>query len=164
MTDNGYANGIHRLSTKRCEYEECIGTPLLIRYPSSTPRTVTRIASNVDIAPTVAELAGATPTRTQDGYSLVPLVRNQTVSNWANDTQGFLIHYTGFGTANDPSPVPGYWGVRAQRFKYVELSTGEKELYDLQSDPYELENLAGQAAYMWPQGAMAQKLQALKER
>jgi len=164
MTDNGYGNGRHRLAAKRCEYEECISTPLLIRYPGGRPRTVTRMATNVDIAETVSELAGATPQRREDGYSLAPFLRGQAVTSWPNDSQGVLIHYIGYGNPSDPSPVPPYWGVRTQRYKYVELGTGEKELYDLQVDPWELDNRAGQPQFGAIQSNLAKKLKALKAR
>ena len=165
MTDNGYANGVHRVITKRCEYEECISTPLLIRYPFAPHRSVESIASNVDIAPTIADLAGATPTRSQDGYSLVPLLQaGSPPPVWPNDQDGLLIHYIGFGTSADPSGIPLYWGVRTRGFKYVELSTGERELYDLNADPYELQNRAGQTGYLFRQAEMKAKLGRLKSR
>ena len=65
MTDNGYSFGEHRWQTKRCEFNECSRTPMLIRYPTLPGRhDTTHLLSNVDIAATIAELAGATiPTR-----------------------------------------------------------------------------------------------------
>jgi arylsulfatase A-like enzyme len=163
MTDNGYANGRHRFSTKRCEYEECIETPLLVRYPGFTPHTVDQMATNVDIAPTFAELAGATPGIHQDGYSLVPLL-DQSVTTWKQDDAGVLIEYIGFGNPSDPSPVPGYWGVRTRQYKYVELSTGEKELYDLTADPWELQNRADDPALASVQQQLKKQLNALKAK
>jgi arylsulfatase A-like enzyme len=122
------------------------------------------MTSNVDIAPTIAQLAGASPQRAQDGFSLVPLLTGEFAGTWKHDARGVLIHYIGFGTATDPSPVPGYWGVRTRRYKYVELSTGEKELYDLAADPWELENRAGQVDYSDIQTDLRQKLQYLKAK
>lgn len=164
MTDNGYANGSHRLAPKRCEYEECITTPLLIRYPGTKGRQSNKLVSNVDIAPTVAQLAGALPQRKQDGYNLVPLLQPTPPSQWPTDSAGLLLHYIGYGVPGDPSPVPGYWGIRQGRYKYVELSTGEKELYDLQADPYELQNQANQPTYSITQATLANKLQSLKNK
>jgi arylsulfatase A-like enzyme len=164
LTDNGYSNGAHRHEGKRCEYEECIKTPLLIRYPGTKGRMQTTLVSNVDIAGTIAGLAGATPTRKQDGYSLVPLLQSQPPTQWPTDSSGVLIHYIGFGNAFDKSPVPGYWGIRTTRYKYVELSTGEKELYDLELDPFELQNRAGQSTYLFTQAVLARKLETLKTR
>jgi N-acetylglucosamine-6-sulfatase len=164
MTDNGYANGSHRLAPKRCEYEECVTTPLLIRYPGTTGRQSNKLVSNVDIASTVSQLAGATPQRKQDGYSLVPFLQPTPPSQWPTDSEGLLLHYIGYGVAGDPSPVPGYWGIRQGKYKYVELSTGEKELYDLQADPYELQNKANDPAYALAQATLANKLQTLKNK
>lgn len=62
------------------------------------------------------------------------------------------------------SPVPHFWGLRTARYKYVELVTGEKELYDLERDPYELKNRAGEAEYVTVQADLAQRLVVLKQR
>jgi N-acetylglucosamine-6-sulfatase len=74
-SDNGFAHGAHRWRAKNCVYEECARVPLLVRMPGVVvPRTDTRLVSSVDIAPTIAEWAGATPAVTFDGRSLVGLL------------------------------------------------------------------------------------------
>ncbi|MGH8513153.1 MAG: sulfatase/phosphatase domain-containing protein, partial [Gammaproteobacteria bacterium] len=153
MTDNGFAHGSHRWWGKIAVYEESIRTPLLIRYPGAGQRSETRLVSNIDIAPTITEIAGASPTLAPVGLSLVPLLTNvDTV--WRDD---LLLAYRGPG-----KPVPNYWAVRTQRWKYSELATAEKELYDLDSDPYELENLANRLEYSEIQSQLAIRLQELK--
>ena len=75
-SDNGYQFGEHRLfKGKDVPYRESVNVPLLVRGPG-VPRNLVRedVVGNVDLAPTIAELAGATPTRVQDGISLVPLL------------------------------------------------------------------------------------------
>ena len=70
MTDNGWSFGQHRWVGKRCPYDPCIRTPLAIRSPWVEAATVDQLVSNVDIAPTIAELAGGTgadPRRDQPG-------------------------------------------------------------------------------------------------
>ena len=62
------------------------------------------------------------------------------------------------------SPVPHFWGLRTARYKYVELVTGEKELYDLQLDPYELKNRSGQVELAAVQADLAHRLAVLKQR
>lgn len=159
-TDNGYSFGSHRWDIKRCEYEECHHVPLLIRYPGRPAQTDGRLVSNVDLARTIADLAGLTPGITQDGRSLVPLLTGATV-NWRT---GVLQHWPGgdhLGSSTD-RPVPASYGIRTQNYRYVELATGERELYDLRTDPYELQNVADTAAYASVQSDLKAQLDALK--
>jgi arylsulfatase A-like enzyme len=138
ISDNGFSYGEHRWETKRCPYDECVGIPLFIRDPHGGVRHTSRaMVSNVDIAPTIARVAGVTPDIHQDGRSLLPLVKDQPVT-WSQN-QGLLMEY------RSDSLVPSWWGVRTPGFMYDELATGERELYNLSSDPYELTNVA-----KWP--------------
>lgn len=154
MTDNGYSFGEHRWADKGCVYEECMRTPLLIRYPGQAGRNVNELAQNIDIAPTIQKLTGAIPTLAQDGKSLLPFLLNQTPSSWRT---GILLRWIGVSNF----AIPGFWAIRTDQYKYVELNTGEKELYDLIADPYELENRANQPAYATIQADLAIKLQNL---
>jgi arylsulfatase A-like enzyme len=148
MTDNGYAFGDHRWETKRCEFTECSQVPLLVRYPGLTARhDATHLVSNVDIASTISELAGATPVIAQDGSSLVPLILGADVP-WRDS---LLLHWPGGdmeGKDGQPDSMPQFWGVLARTangglWKYVEVDTGERELYDEVADPDELANVVG---------------------
>ena len=135
MTDNGFSFGSHRWGQKLCVYEECVRTPLLIRYPGlGTDRVESHLVSNVDIAPTFAQLARVTPRHPVDGRSLVPLLNGATPT-WRTS---LLLEQ------QEPTPgsrTPPFWAVRTAEWKYVELAGGEKELYDLVHDPYELQNV-----------------------
>lgn len=156
MTDNGYTLGEHRLPAgKRCQYEECVGTPFMVRVPGQTTRTDSHVVGNVDLASTFAELAGTAPTITQDGRSLVPLFYGPVPSQWRS---GFLIR-----NADTNTGIVPFWGVVTQQWKYVELSTGEKELYDLEADPYELDNRSRDPAYTDLQRDLAAQLVALRD-
>jgi N-acetylglucosamine-6-sulfatase len=126
-SDNGYLQGEHRIRAgKVFLYEPSLRVPLLMRGPGVPPGIqVDRWSSNVDLAPTILEATGALPGRVQDGRSLFPLLRDRTLS-WGRT----LLLDTG-----------SYQGVRTDRYVYAEHTTGEKELYDLQSDPHELHNL-----------------------
>lgn len=166
LTDNGFSFGVHRLYGKMCEYKACSQTPLLIRHPAGSPRTVERYVSNVDIASTVADVADAVPGAPQDGRSLLPLVLNQAVSGWPT---AVLQHWSGgdnVGRTGHGTVIPEFWAIRAQlngrRYTYVELVTGEKELYDLAQDPHELANVANRAAYSQVQSQLATKLRVMK--
>jgi arylsulfatase A-like enzyme len=169
MTDNGYSFGEHRWLAKRCEFNECSRTPMLIRYPGLPGRhDAAHLLSNVDIAATIAELAGTTiPTTVRrDGTSFAPLILGETVP-WRDSV---LFHWSGGdmeGRPGQPDSMPQFWAVLARTsdggfWKYVELDTGERELYDQVRDPYELNNRAGEPALATLQQELRAELQALK--
>jgi arylsulfatase A-like enzyme len=169
MTDNGYAFGSHRWESKRCEFNECGQTPILIRYPGLSPhRDTTHLISNVDIAPTIAALAGATPAIATDGRSFLPFVLGQSAS-WRNS---LLLHWPGGdmeGRAGQPDSMPQFWGVLARAsdggwWKYVEVDTGERELYDEDADPAEMNNRAGEPAVAGIQAELRSMLTTLKSQ
>ena len=136
-SDNGYSWGSHRWKPKECPYEECIRVPMIMRYPDlvmGAPRTDDRIVLNIDFAPTIADLAGVVPDTLINGTSVVPLLDNSATS-WRTD---FLNeHWNG--------KIPGNGLVKGKvngaTWKYIEYTTtGERELYDLDTDRYELTN------------------------
>jgi arylsulfatase A-like enzyme len=131
-TDNGFMLGEHRLTQKGKPYEESIRTPLLVRGPGvPAGETRTQLVSNVDLAPTFAELAGAEPPARPDGRSLVPFLSGDPPASW-RDT--LLLERRGEKLA--------WTGVRTSRYAYFEYEeTGEEELYDLEADPYQLESI-----------------------
>jgi N-acetylglucosamine-6-sulfatase len=139
-------------------------------------QTRDHLTINCDFAPTFAELGGVTPPANVDGHSLVPLLGNNppSISSWRSAV--LLEHgVTGpsgpvvMGQVADPlllEPEENWWlpsgrivpqnevaapsgiysGVRTNDYKYVEYATGERELYDLRTDPYELQNIASVAS------------------
>jgi len=144
--DNGYFYGEHGLSVeRRLAYEESIRMPLLARFPKTIkPGTVRHeFALNIDLAPTLLELAGAPLPATMQGRSLVPSLQGKR-GTWRNS---FLIEY--YSDKVFPRIVQmGYKAVRNERWKYIhylELE-GMDELYDLKNDPYEMKNLIHQPA------------------
>lgn len=156
MTDNGYAHGEHRLAGKRCAYDQCIETPLLIRGPGVTPGTVRDLVSNVDIAPTVAELAGVRASGGIDGLSLMPLFDRST-TGWREDV---LLRGKNEGEENEP---PSFWAVRSKRYKLIRTAdTKEAELYDLKEDPYELKNLVERGDYRSTRRGLEERLKSLR--
>jgi arylsulfatase A-like enzyme len=170
MTDNGYSFGDHRWERKRCEYNECGRTPLLVRYPGLAARhDAKHMISNVDIASTISQIAGATPGIAQDGRSFLPLILGQAVSNWRSS---MLLHWPGgneVGLSGQPDSMPQFWGVLADvagsgQWKYVEIDTGERELYNETADPNEMHNLAGTAANATIQAQLKSRLAALKSQ
>jgi N-acetylglucosamine-6-sulfatase len=143
--DNGYFYGEHGLSEeRRLAYEESIRLPLLVRYPKRVKAGLTpdALALTIDLAPTILELAGAGPAPSVDGRSLVPFLRGER-PEWRSS---FVVEYWSDIVFPRVSHM-GYDAVRTRRHKYVryrELS-GMDELYDLEADPFELDNLAAAA-------------------
>jgi len=141
-SDHGYHLGEHRLGTgKRTAYEESIRVPLVARgpgVPADEPRR--QFALNIDFAPTFADLAGVPTPRSVDGRSLAPLLTDEPPATWRS---AFLVEYRKYNGPGYMGKIPGYKAVRTHEHKYVEYANGDRELYDLFADPYELENLHG---------------------
>jgi N-acetylglucosamine-6-sulfatase len=155
ISDNGFFFGEHRLErSKFLPYEPAIHLPLLVRGPGiGADSRSGELAANIDLAPTIVELAGARADRSFDGRSLVPY--------WTDTSRRsrtpLLLESFAKATDITPPPVPrqrtrrgastsisapveNYLGVRLGPYKYVEYETGDRELYDLAKDPYELNN------------------------
>jgi N-acetylglucosamine-6-sulfatase len=134
-SDNGWQQGEHRINLEKdYPYEESIHVPLFVRGPGIAPEsTVQELALNTDLAPTFADLAGVE--FPADGRSLVPFLRGEE-PQWRS-----AVLLEGWGENFRFARTPAYKAVRTESHKYVEYETGERELYDLQVDPYELKNI-----------------------
>ncbi|MFI6792569.1 sulfatase [Nonomuraea sp. NPDC050383] len=145
-SDNGFHLGTHRLKQgKTTPFEESIRVPLVIRGPGvAAGSTVKEMTQTVDLAPTFAELGGATVPAFTEGRSLVPLLRGQHPSPWRRNA---LVEFARPADKSSAAqtPVPDYQAVRTETHAYVKYATGETQLYDLVKDPYELHNLAADA-------------------
>ncbi|HTE83331.1 MAG TPA: sulfatase [Dehalococcoidia bacterium] len=176
-SDNGFHLGQHRMpSGKMTAYETDIHLPLLVRGPGIAAGShVTAITGNIDLAPTIAALGGATMTDGPDGRSLMPFLNGAvTPADWRMSY--LLEHWTDTSTVQDRSGaaelepddpdqggvtpgddgavtasaaqvkgIPEFHGLRTANYTYVEYTTGERELYDIAADSEELNNLAKSA-------------------
>ena len=160
--DNGFFHGEHRIqSGKNRVYEEAVRVPLVIRGPG-VPEGVTidDLAINADLAPTVVDAAGATAGLTADGRSLLPFAAHPDRFHGRE-----LLLEKGDVVDDDDDGVPQsgtFAAVRTSRYVYVENITGELELYDLDADPFQLQNQIANPAYDAVEAALAARLAPLR--
>jgi len=144
-SDNGFHLGEHRINAKKwTAYEEAIHVPLLVRGPGVS-RGVSRsqMALNNDLAPTFASFAGVTRPGFVDGRSLKPLLS----ANPSSGRSALLVeHWRDRNGDPFAATIPNYKAVRTSRYLFVRYATGERELYDLSKDPYELRSLHNTAS------------------
>ena len=136
-SDNGYLWGEHGLVDKRWAFEESIRVPFLVRYPASGHRpgeSRDALVANVDLAPTLLELAGLPVPDWMQGASLAPLLRDPAAS--VRDAF-FYAYYE-----EPPYPVPSVRALVTPQYKYAEYDREPPQLFDLEADPRERENLA----------------------
>ena len=136
-SDNGFELGPHRIGgQKSTPYEETIRMPLYVRGPGVAPGLVLpQMVGNVDLALTFAEWAGAAAPAGLDGRSFAPLLRPGAPGPGAWRQAYPLNQLSRVG-------IPSWQGLRTRQYTYVEYATGERELYDNTSDPYQLRNIA----------------------
>jgi arylsulfatase A-like enzyme len=136
-SDNGYHMGNHRLGAdKKTPYEEDIGVPLMVQGPGVPAGAVRQqLVLNNDFAPTIAELAGVSTPGFVDGSSFVPLLSSSPPPSWRT---AFLEE--GWLEGGTLVPTPTHKSIHTQRYMFTEYDTGERELYDLNADPYQLES------------------------
>ena len=143
-SDNGYYLGEHGLGDKRSIYEESLRIPMLVRYPRlfGKGKVVDELVLNIDLAPTLLDLAGVPVPPEMQGVSWKALAAGQKPANWR---QSFLAEYF---YENGGGDTPTLVGVRTTNAKLVKYPghPGWTEIFDLAVDPYELKNLAADPA------------------
>jgi arylsulfatase A-like enzyme len=137
-SDGGFQQGAHRIIGDQGDaYEASVRVPLIVRGPGvPANRRVDRFALNIDVAPTLAELAGVALPGLADGRSLLPLLGEELPEEeeWRSD---FLIEHW----VKKRGGIPEYGALRTARHLFVQYETGERELYDVSADPHQLDNL-----------------------
>lgn len=130
FSDHGFHLGEKQRWAKRTLWEDGTRVPLIIAAPGfAASQRTNRPSELLDVFPTLLELAQLPPDDTQEGQSLVPLMKapNQ---DWAHPA------VTSFG--------PGNFSIRSTRYRFIQYNDGSREFYDLESDPHEWTNLASQ--------------------
>ncbi|MCX6613199.1 MAG: sulfatase [Acidobacteria bacterium] len=138
MGDNGFAFGEHGLIDKRTAYEESMRVPMLLQCPELFGRgkKLNEVIANIDIAPTCLEAAGVKPEMEIQGKSFLGLAQGKK-TEWRD---GLLYEY--YWERNFPQ-TPTVHAIRGDRYKYIRYQGlwDLDELYDLQNDPLEMQNL-----------------------
>jgi len=150
LSDNGFLYGEHRRFGKTDPWEESVNVPMVVRYPavhpSDQPVVSDALVQNVDIAATVAELAGFR--WGSDGTSFLPVLQGTErsprkaalIEHCRGVSQGTL-GCSGLTFEGGTADAPGFDGIVTSRYKYVEFDDGSRQLVDLKTDPHELRNL-----------------------
>ncbi|MFL5739642.1 MAG: sulfatase [Flavisolibacter sp.] len=156
MGDNGFSMGEHGLIDKRQFYEESVKVPFLVRCPEifhAGGNTVLKMVQNIDVAPTILSAAGLQPPSEIPGKSFLPLLRGDS-TQWRDK-----IFYEYFWEFDFPF-TPTVFGVRSDHFKYIRYYGiwDTNELYDLEKDPDEMNNLINNPQYADTAKQMANEL------
>jgi arylsulfatase A-like enzyme len=159
-SDNGFFAGEWQAFDKRFMHEPSIRVPMLIRYPKAAKAGALcdRMVLNVDIAPTLLDAAGVAVPKEMQGRSMLPLLKDPK-AEWRKDWLYEYYEYPG------PHSVRKNRGVRTERYKYIHYyeEPQEYELYDLQKDPEERDNLYGKKGYEEITAALRKRLQELRK-
>ena len=145
MGDNGFSFGEHGLIDKRHAYEESMRVPLLVWAPGMVkPNSVVeRVVMNVDLAPTFLELGGVPKPSQMQGFSFINLLKGS-AGGWQRDK----VFYEYYWESSFPQ-TPTTFAIRSDRYKYIYYNGvwDINELFDLQNDPYEMNNLIRDTVY-----------------
>lgn len=139
MGDNGFMFGEHGLIDKRNAYEESMRVPLIAYAPGyfDAGVAVDEMVANLDIAPTVLDIAGVEKPEHFEGQSFLPLAKQQPVSDWRDE---FIYEY--YWEFNYPH-TPTTFALRTDEFKLIQYHGvwDTEELYNIKEDPQEMTNL-----------------------
>ena len=155
-SDNGFFHGEHRVPAgKVLLYEPSIRVPLLVRGPGiPAGRRSSALVANIDLAPTILAIAHAKPGRVEDGVSLLRIAQGK-----AGLPERDLLIEGGTPTGTGPGV---FTAIRTSRYLYAEYANGEQELYDLQTDPDELQSRHADPAYGAIKADLAARLARLR--
>ena len=160
-SDQGFYLGEHGWYDKRFMYEESLRTPLVVRYPAEfdAAQVSDELVLNLDMTPTLLDIAGAEIPADMQGQSLRPLMNGKTQAEWRD-----AIYYRYYEFPHGWHKVRPHYGVRTDRYKLIHFEGDMDlwELYDLETDPNELNNLYGRDEYSDVQDALHARLVELQ--
>lgn len=160
-SDQGMYLGEHGWYDKRFMYEESLSMPLLMRYPMEMPsgKVVKDMVLNLDFASTFLDYAGIDTPPDIQGTSMRPLMRRWYANKWRH-----AIYYHYYENPNSWHNVRGHCGVRTERYKLLHFYHEDRwELFDLKTDPDEMNNLYEDVEYADVVVEMKEELERLIE-
>jgi arylsulfatase A-like enzyme len=161
-SDQGFYLGEHGWFDKRWMFEESYRTPLLVEWPGVTkPGSVNDdMVSNLDLAETFLDMAGAKIPSDMQGSSMVQILNGKTPDNWRREHYYHYYEYPGYHM------VKRHYGISTDRFKLIHYyyDIDEWELFDLQNDPHEMKNVYNDPAYSSVKEDLHRRLDALREK
>ena len=138
MGDNGFLFGEHGLIDKRNAYEESMKVPMLVWAPGMVKAgsVIPQMILNIDLAPTFLDIAGLKKPSQMQGQSFLPLLKGENIK-WRDK-----VFYEYYWEQAFPQ-TPTTFAVRTDKYKYIAYNGiwDINELYDLENDPYEMNNL-----------------------
>lgn len=160
-SDNGYFMGEHGFWDKRIAYESSMKIPMIIRYPQliKPGSSIPGICLNIDVAPTIMELASLPIPTQMQGESMVKLLRDGGAPAWR---KSMLYQY--YLDDEYPKAGPNMVAIKTERYKLVDnFRKGDiDELYDLEADPGEMTNLIANKEMESTKRALRTELEQLK--
>jgi len=161
-SDQGFYLGEHGWYDKRFMYEESLGMPLLIRFPKeiSSGRISSEMVLNLDFCPTILDYAQVEIPAEIQGESLRPLLKDATPIQWRQE-----IYYHYYEYPHGWHDVKKHYGIRTKRYKLIHFydDIDAKELYDLEKDPHELNNIYGTGESVGVQEELETKLTEIRK-
>ncbi|MFV0484294.1 MAG: sulfatase, partial [Bacteroidales bacterium] len=160
-SDQGFYMGEHGWFDKRFMYEESFRTPLVIRIPEALGgehKVIHDLVQNIDYAPTFLDFAGVKIPEDMQGQSMKPLLTGKQKGEFRD-----ALYYHYYEYPNEHR-VMKHYGVRDNRYKLIRFYDPEEfwELYDLEEDPHEMNNLYGKEGYDEITTRMKTKLDELR--
>lgn len=144
-SDQGKSWGEHRWTDKECIYEECIRMPLWVKVPGGVNATNNDLVQNIDIVPTITDIAGISAPTPFNGKSLKDILNGQQVGPLRSEAL-----YEFGGVKDSPNRIvieTAFSAIRDNRYVYAEYTNGDREFYDLLADPYQLVNQINNSSY-----------------
>lgn len=161
-SDQGFYLGEHGWFDKRFMYEESLRMPLIVKYPKEIKASVNEndMALNLDFAPTFLDYAGVDIPGDMQGKSLRKVLASQTPPDWREAIYYRYYEYPAIHA------VKRHYGIRTHRYKLIHFyyDVDEWELYDLEKDPHEINNLYNDAAYAELVKELKMKLDELQKQ
>ncbi|KAA3605500.1 MAG: DUF4976 domain-containing protein [Planctomycetota bacterium] len=162
-SDQGFFLGEHGWYDKRWMYEPALKTPMIARWPGhiQAGSVCDALVQNIDVAPTLMEVAGVKIPETVQGKSLRPWFQNQAPESWRD---AIYYHYQEYDEGRIQHRVAKHCGIRTKRYKLIWIYQHDAwEFYDLQQDPDEMNNLYGRPEYQDRIQALTVRLLAMRK-